>query len=44
MAFYGESKFDNRHSGFQQGRKLNSTPNAYKIILILITRAKVMVL
>jgi len=44
MAFSGESEFANWQSGFQQGRKLNFTPNAYKIIVILITRAKVMVL
>jgi len=31
------------NTGFQQGRKSNSTPNAYKIIMILITRAKIMV-
>jgi len=44
MAFYGESEFANQQSGLPKGRKLNSTPNAYKIIVILITRAKVMVL
>jgi len=44
MAFSGESEFDNRCSRIKQGRKLNFTPNAYKIMLILITRAKVMVL
>jgi len=44
MAFSGESKFANQQSEFQQGGKSNSTPNAYKIIVILITKAKVMVL
>ena len=44
MAFSGESEFANQKSRFQQGRKSNSTPNAYKTIVILITRAKVMVL
>jgi len=44
MAFSGESEFANRQSGLWQGGKSNSTPNPYKIIVILITRAKVMVL
>ena len=44
MAFSGESDFANRLSRLWQGRKSNSTPNPYKIIVILITRAKVMVL
>ena len=44
MAFYRESKFANRKSQFRQGGKSNSTRNAYKITVILITRAKVMVL
>ena len=44
MAFYRESKFANRQSQFSQGRKSNSTRNAYKIIVIMITRAKVVVL
>jgi len=44
MSFSGESEFANWQSGFKQGRKFNSTLNAYKIMLILITRAKVMVL
>jgi len=44
MEFSGESEFANWQSGFGQGGKSNSTPNAYKIIVILITRAKVMVL
>jgi len=44
MAFSGESKFANWRSGFEQGGKSNSIPNEYKIIAILITRAKIMVL
>jgi len=44
MAFSGEYEFANWQSRLQQGRKLNSTPNAYKIMLFLITRAKVMLL
>jgi len=44
MAFSGEFEFANRQSGFQQDGKSNSTPNAYKIIVILITRTKVMIL
>jgi len=44
MAFSGEFEFANQQSKFQQGGKSNSTRNAYKIIVILITRAKVMVL
>jgi len=44
MAFSGEFQFANQQSQFRQGGKYNSTRNAYKIIVILITRAKVMVL
>jgi len=44
MAFSGEFEFANQQSKFQQGGKSNSTQNAYKIIVILIARAKVMVL
>jgi len=44
MAFSGEFEFANQQSQFRQGGKSNSTRNAYKIIVILITRAKVMVL
>jgi len=44
MAFSEEFEFANRQSQFYQGGKSNFTRNAYKIIVILITRAKVMVL
>jgi len=44
MAFSEEFEFANRQGLFYQGGKSNSTRNAYKIIVILITRAKVMVL
>jgi len=44
MAFSGEFEFANQQSQFRQGGKSNSTRNAYKIIVILITRAKVVVL
>jgi len=44
MAISEEFEFANRQSQFYQGGKSNSTRNAYKIIVILITRAKVMVL
>ena len=44
MAFSGEFEFANQQSLFRQRGKSNSTRNAYKIIVILITRAKVMVL
>jgi len=44
MAFSGEFEFANQQSKFQQGGKSNSTRNAFEIIVILITRAKVMVL
>ena len=44
MAFSEEFEFANRQSQFYQGGKSNSTRNAYKITVILITRAKVMVL
>ena len=43
MAFSGEFEFANQQSQFRQGGKSNSTRNSYKIIVILITRAKVMV-
>ena len=43
-AFSKEFEFANQQSEFQQGGKSNSTQNAYKIIVILIARAKVMVL
>jgi len=44
MTFSGEFEFANQQRQFQQGGKSNSPRNAYKIIVILITRAKVMVL
>jgi len=44
MVFSGEFEFANRQSQFYQGGKSNSTRNAYKIIVILKTRAKVVVL
>ena len=44
MSFSGEFEFANQQSQFRQGGKSNFTRNAYKIIVILITRAKVMVL